>query len=56
MSSSTGEPSKKFSWYRSMCDKFDNEARKKERDQPRESAVDKRKQKVEDQLSGGVSK
>ena len=56
MSSSTGDPSRKISWYCSMMAKFDKENYEKEAERrknaPRITGKDKRKQKMEDVVAG----
>ena len=56
MSSSTGVPSNKISWYKSMCEKFEHENRlneiEKRKNTPKFTGKDHRKQKMEDVVAG----
>ena len=56
MSSSTGDPSKKMTWYRSMMAKFDRQNKllniEKRKNTPKVTGKDRRKQKMEDVVAG----
>ena len=56
MSSSTGDPSRKIGWFRSMCAKFDKENYEKEAERrknaPRITNKKVREQKMEDVVAG----